>query len=290
MKIGVVVATLGRRQEAEDLAHDLTNQSEPPDSVVFCVIDDADGPQNLSLHTMCVVGCDRKGSCAQRNVGIDVVVDSCDVIVFMDDDFVPARDYFEQLRRFLALHPEAAGVTGEILADGATGPGLARDEALFLLSDSGSGGNSDRGFRERRGLYGCNMAVRTRALGELRFDEAMPLYGWLEDLDLSTRLSRRGKLYHVHALKGVHRGVKRGRTSGIRFGYSQIANPVYLLLRGRIPMHYAAANLLRNLAANSIGVVRPEPWVDRSGRLKGNAIGIWDMLRGRLRPGRILEL
>jgi hypothetical protein len=124
----------------------------------------------------------------------------------------------------------------------------------------------------------------------LRFDERLPLYGWLEDLDLSTRLSRRGTLYHASALRGVHRGVKRGRTSGVRFGYSQIANPLYLLVRGRAPVHYAFANICRNLAANLLRVSKPEPWVDRKGRLKGNGLAAWDLVRGRLKPERILEL
>ncbi|AZO77314.1 hypothetical protein B5U98_17255 [Bosea sp. Tri-39] len=34
------------------------------------------------------------------------------------------------------------------------------------------------------------------------------------------------------ALRGVHRAVKRGRTSGLRVGYSQIANTVYLARKG----------------------------------------------------------
>ncbi|MBK8199997.1 MAG: glycosyltransferase [Acidobacteria bacterium] len=289
MRIAVVVATLGRPVEAGELAMDLAAQTRPPDAVVFCVMEGADAPAGLDGICMRTIACARKGSCAQRNIGIDAVAESADVIVFMDDDFVPAADYFEQLERFMAAHKEAAGVTGEVLADGVTGPGLSREDALTLLGIDRAAGNAG-GVRRRRGLYGCNMAVRASAMGELRFDERLPLYGWLEDLDLSTRLSRRGTLYHASALRGVHRGVKRGRTSGVRFGYSQIANPLYLLVRGRAPVHYAFANICRNLAANLLRVSKPEPWVDRKGRLKGNGLAAWDLVRGRLKPERILEL
>lgn len=291
MRIAVVVATLGRQNEVEDLVSDLENQSRPPDEAVFCVIESQDAPRNLQASGMRTILCERKGSCAQRNIGIDSVIATNDVIVFMDDDFIPSPTYFSRLEEFFTRVPDAAGVTGQVLADGVTGPGLSRAEALeFIGADAAATDADADGIRPRRGLYGCNMAVRASALGDHRFDERMPLYGWLEDLDLSTRLAREGALYHSNALRGVHRGVKRGRTSGVRFGYSQIANPLYLLVRGRAPAHYALANILRNLAANLLHVSKPEPWVDRRGRLKGNALAAWDLLRGRLKPERILEL
>jgi len=36
--------------------------------------------------------------------------------------------------------------------------------------------------------------------------------------------------------------------------------------------------------------LRPEPWIDRPGRLRGNLIAIGDLLRGRLDPARIQDL
>lgn len=290
MKIAVVVATLGRPEEAADLAADLAGQTRPPDEMLFCVVDSADAPQAVGGAEFRKILCSHKGSCAQRNMGISAAIATSDVVLFMDDDFVPAPDYIENLEAFFQTHSDAAGVTGLVLADGITGPGLSREEAVSVATDSAGMRALSPVVRRRRGLYGCNMAVRTAALGDLRFDENLPLYGWLEDLDLSTRLARRGALYQANALRGVHRGVKRARTSGVRFGYSQIANPVYLLLRGRVPAHYAAANIFRNLAANTLRAARPEPWVDRRGRLRGNGLAFRDMFTGRLRPDRILDL
>ena len=34
----------------------------------------------------------------------------------------------------------------------------------------------------------------------------------------------------------------------------------------------------------------PEPHVDRAGRLGGHLLAVWDLLRGRASPGRVLEL
>ena len=36
--------------------------------------------------------------------------------------------------------------------------------------------------------------------------------------------------------------------------------------------------------------LRPEPWIDRRGRLAGNLRALRDLVTGRLAPGRILEL
>ena len=131
--------------------------------------------------------------------------------------------------------------------------------------------------------------VRASAIGTARFDEALPLYGWQEDIDFSAQLLPKGRIVASDAFHGVHRGVKAGRTSGVRFGYSQVANPVYLVLKGTMTPRKAVAILCNNVAANLVKMWRPEPWVDRKGRVKGNWLAFGDILRGRVRPRRILE-
>jgi GT2 family glycosyltransferase len=139
-------------------------------------------------------------------------------------------------------------------------------------------------------LYGCNLTVRLAAAEGIRFDEALPLYGWQEDVDFSYQLGRKGLLVHTNKLAGVHLGAKGGRTSGRRLGYSQIANPVYLLRKRTIPRRLAWRLMLRNLAANLVRSVWPEPYVDRAGRLRGNLAALADLAAGSLHPERILEL
>ena len=41
---------------------------------------------------------------------------------------------------------------------------------------------------------------------------------------------------------------------------------------------------------NAARSLRPEPHVDRLGRLKGNLIAIGDLLRGRMHPMRVMDL
>ncbi len=290
MNVAVIVATLGRRAEAQDLVADLLAQTRRPDRVVFCVVDPDDAPDCTGADGFEVLHCDRKGSCAQRNIGIDHVAAGTDLLVFFDDDFIPAPDYLEHLVARFEADADLVGATGLVVADGVTGPGLSRQDALAAIAAHRTAfPGGDMAEDPRLGLYGCNMAVRMDVLGAARFDETLPLYGWLEDLDLTAPLRNRGRLVRCRRLVGAHRGVKRGRTSGVRFGYSQIANPVYLLRKGTVPRRYMVENMTRNFAANTLRALRPEPYVDRRGRLKGNLIGLADLLRGRSSPTRILD-
>jgi hypothetical protein len=45
-----------------------------------------------------------------------------------------------------------------------------------------------------------------------------------------------------------------------------------------------------NIFANVTRSVKPEPWIDRRGRLYGNILAFRDALTGRMAPGRILDL
>lgn len=291
MRIVVVVATLGRREAAEDLVTDLCRQTRRPDRTVFAVTvpDDAPGHSETLRHEILL--CTRKGSCVQRNIAIDQVAADSDLIVFFDDDFVPERHFLERLEHAFEANPAIAGATGLVVADGVNGAGLSRKaalEAIELHVARYPAGKSDE--LPVFGLYGCNMAVRTSALGNRRFDENLPLYGWLEDLDLTNQLLAEGQLLRIERLVGAHRGIKAGRTSGVRLGYSQIANAVYLIRKGTAPKRPMYENILKYLLINSLKSLRPEPFIDRRGRLKGNLVGMADLIRGRLRPDRILDL
>ena len=136
------------------------------------------------------------------------------------------------------------------------------------------------------------MAVRwSRIAGEgIAFDERLPLYSWAEDVDFSRQAAPFGRIVRSDRLVGVHRAVKNGRTKGTRFGYSQIANQLYLARKGTITRKLALIYGARNVLANLRRAIRPEPFIDRRGRLLGNWFGLVDIVRGRSAPERILDL
>ena len=137
------------------------------------------------------------------------------------------------------------------------------------------------------------MAIRWSALRGRGcwFDEGLPLYAWAEDVDFSRQAARHGRVLKADSLTGVHLAAKHGRVSGVRFGYSQIANQVYLARKGTITVMGGLRKAIENIGANALGAVRnDEAYIDRRGRLLGNLRGIADTLRGRVSPQRILDM
>ncbi len=288
-RIAVVIATLGRPAEVGQLLVRLDRQNHRPSAIVLSVTGDADLPPDLPGHVAVVAG--GKGLPAQRNRGMDLVRGECDVIAFLDDDYLPSDHALAGMAALFELHPDVAGANGRLLADGinSRGVGLEEAEALIAAHDR-LPRSSPRILKDMFGLYGCNMVYRTAAIGDARFDERLALYGWQEDIDFAAQLLPRGRLVRTDAFAGVHRGVKGARTSGAKLGYSQVVNPLYLSRKGTMPPRYAARLVLNNLLANHLKALRPEPWVDRWGRVRGNWRGVWHVLTGRDDPRHILDM
>ncbi len=288
MRVTVGIASTGRPAILRQTLEYMGKLGDLPHKVVVAIAssEDFEGPEPDALpFELCVVP-SPKGSCAQRNTILAGETES-DIVLFLDDDFLIAEGYVTELRNLFAQNPSIQVVTGRVLADGARGPGLEFDDAVQILHQAKRAVAAQP--EDVRSGYGCNMAVRMSAPQDM-FDEKLPLYGWLEDLDLSRRAVRRGRVVRAQGLQGVHLGTKTGRTPGVRLGYSQIANPVYMLGKGTLGWRHALRLMSRNFAANLLGAIKPPPYLDRRGRLKGNLIAMGDVLRRRSDPARILEL
>jgi hypothetical protein len=134
------------------------------------------------------------------------------------------------------------------------------------------------------------MAYRLSAIHGLRFDERLPLYGWHEDSDFRGQVEKRGLFVKAPDLWGVHLGHKAGRVNGTMLGYSQIANVAYLARKGTVPKRFLLASGTRNVVSNLMRSPRPEPFIDRRGRLRGNMLALRDMALRRLSPERVSVL
>ncbi len=291
MRIVVGIATAGRREVLCDTLAALAGQRRRPDEILVCPAqeEDVDWAFAATLAVPVRRLAPRRGLCLQRNAILDAIAEA-DLLLFFDDDFLPAQDFIAAAEALFSGQGDVVVATGEVLADGIHGPGLGAEEARAILA-------RDRPPATARlipveNAYGCNMAFRMAAIraAGVRFDENLPLYGWQEDTDFCAQLAGQGRIVRSTALRGVHRGSKRGRTSGLRFGYSQIANPFYLVRKGTLRPRRALRMAAGNIAANIGGSLRPNNPVDRRGRLKGNCLAFWDLLRGRLAPQRILSL
>lgn len=292
LRVAVIIASTGRPGSLATALHHFTKQTQPPAALLLSVASKDDLPPDLDDYPQAdhVIG--PKGLPAQRNAGLRHLVLPVDVIAFFDDDYIPSRRCIENVARFFEAHPDVAGANGFLIADGINSPGIATEQAEKLVREYDERTvRADASIRrDLRGLYGCNMIYRRSMIEGVWFDERLKLYGWQEDIDFAAQLLGRGRLVQTHAFAGVHQGVKGGRASGVRLGYSQIINPLYLAGKGTMRRHFALRIIFGNVIANHARALMPEPWVDRAGRVRGNWLGLVDALRGRLTPERIEAL
>jgi len=290
LRIAVGIATAGRPAVLIQIIGELCDQYRQPDAILICAstAEDVAGIAESYPDVRLIFA--RRGLSQQRNE-ILRNLDGFDVAVFIDDDFIPSPLYLASIETVFALQPDVAMTTGLVVADGICGPGLDFSRARDLLRPQ-SGTCLLQPISDVYNAYGCNMGIRlepVRAHG-LAFDERLPLYAWLEDVDFSRRLACHGRVVKVPSARGVHLGVKSGRQSGVRLGYSQVANPIYLMRKGTCCCRKASYQMARNLLMNFARSLWPEPYIDRRGRALGNVRAVLDLFVGRLNPSRILSL
>lgn len=296
-KVCLGIATVGRPEVLLQSVRDILRQTRLPDLIVICHVTDADVagmtadvlPAAIPVKFITTPA----GLPRQRNAILSELY-NFDIVLFVDDDFLMAPRYIEAVVTAFADNPDVVAATGDLICDDTRGPGLSVDEGRRLIDADRAQvpDGLDTSWRAAPHGYGCNMAFRlntVRAHG-LWFDERLPLYAWSEDIDFTHRIARHGVIAQLHGARGVHLGAKQARTPGRRLGYSQVANPLYLLGKGSYSPGRAGRSVARNIAANCARALWPEPYIDRRGRLLGNALALLDMCRGRMRPERILEL
>ena len=290
MKIAVIIATVGRPAEAARWVRHCSEQTLQPSELIYSIARPEDLPEGFA-NPSCLVIVGRGGLTIQRNAGMAALTTDPDIIAFFDDDYVPSRYCFEGISKAFTEQPDLVAVSGILLADGIHSAGIPYVDARRMVEEF------DRTHSWQpvtmtplAGTYGCNMAFRASAIGGEQFDERLPLYGWQEDVDFSQRVARRGLMATCNLFTGVHQGSKGGRTSGRKLGYSQVVNIVYLMRKGTMPTGKGIANVVRNMIANHVKALKPEPWVDRKGRAIGNWKAILDVALRRDKPEKILDM
>ncbi|EJZ17575.1 glycosyltransferase [Rhizobium sp. Pop5] len=287
LRIAFGIASAGRASILRETVDYLAGLPDQAERLIVCVpvIDDAAGLTDRRGLDI-IVG--SRGLTSQRNRIIQAAAADTDILIFLDDDFIPAATFLSRMANVFATKPEVVIATGEVLADGVLDGGLHMSEALRVLETAGEAAEQ---VTDVYNAYGCNMAVRLSPVIEhaVSFDEALPLYGWLEDVDFSRSIARYGRSVRVEGARGVHLGVRSGRQPGRRLGYSQVANPAYLIRKGTMSKGRAITQIGRNILANASGILSNDRLIDRWGRLNGNLLALSDLFVGRASPSRILE-
>jgi glycosyltransferase involved in cell wall biosynthesis len=290
-RIAVVIATKGRPTAITEVTRLLERQTLIPAVTVISATSSADVESSIAASPISpevIFG--TAGATKQRNRGIERIQGRADICVFFDDDFAPASTWLEQCAVAFAADPTVVGMSGTVLLDGAKGEEVSWDDAKRLIADPPAIPAEPPTLTSSRGLYGCNMAYRMAMMGDLRFDERLVLYSWMEDKDFSRTAARRGRLADYRGMVGVHLGIKSGRVSGRKLGYSQVVNAWYLYRKNVLSRKEAWRNIFKAVSVNGFKSFRPEKHIDRFGRFRGNIIGLGELIRGQCRPERAEEL
>jgi len=300
----VIVATKGRAKQTYILLNMLKLQSLTIKKIII-VGSESDDVMGLSVHPLFLAGnveilISKAGITFQRNAGIMQVLSHTKAIckedwfaVFFDDDFRPASDWISVAQQSFIKNPALIALTGKVIADGVstTTHGLSELQSSQYLSgalDPQPHWTNVKNKISSIDLYGCNMAIRGNVLVTCKFDENLPLYGWQEDYDFSVRARKYGLIKFISGCVGVHLGVNVGRTSGLSFGYSQIANPTYLVKKGSMSLRKAYSLIWKNLASNVYNSLIFNRDRDYFGRLHGNLFAIFHFFTGSIDPNIIL--
>jgi glycosyltransferase involved in cell wall biosynthesis len=232
----------------------------------------------------------------QRNVGLDQVREECDLIAFFDDDIELSKSYLQEITKLFSANESILIASGRLLEDGGRGAIISRQQAHNLCAEYDSvttDADAVPRYSSSNSAYGCNMVVRYVAAKKVRFDEGLPLYAWLEDRDYSHRIT---KSLHppveFEDAVAVHLGARSGRIGGVRMGFSEIVNPIYLWRKNRtFTLRYILVQYwTRCIAGNILGILSHDVEYDRVGLLKGNLIGLQHVLCGSCNPAHITEL
>jgi len=253
MKISVIIPT---RNRVDDLTHclqSLLTQSVTPNEII--IIDSSNTPiiyehkfQNMTTqlnksNITLIYKHTEPGAAYQRNIGIALA--SGDVFYFFDDDVVLKNDYIFQLQKTLELYPEYFGGMGMINGNYTHFSINRLLRIIFFMQRCNASGKftcsgmpthpyGKKSFREVAVLCGC-ACYRAQVFKKHLFDEKLGRYSYMEDCDLSKRVSQSHKLFYNPDAQLDHLQSPLNRDSITRNRAIFIRNYSYLFFKNFYP-------------------------------------------------------
>ncbi len=253
MKVSVIICTRNRFDDFTKTVSSLAKQTRPPEELI--IVDSSD-ELNIEryldsiqlpfpgryFHTS-------PGLTLQRNHGIKK--STGDLLFFFDDDVDLDQNYLLEAERVFAEDTQQKiGAVGGRVANPLeeqlfsfrswVGRVIFESIALiFGLGRLGSGrfrysgmpthpdGRKKSGYIEC--LSGCCMAFRKEVFEKIEFDENLPNYGLMEDVDISKRTLDAGyKIYYQTSAALVHNESPKNRLNRHQWAEMRVVNYAYL--------------------------------------------------------------
>ena len=285
--IAVIISSVNRPATLHETLLSVLRQRRLPGQIIVSVTSDDDVlRETRALPGVAVIHC-ALGLTRQRNGAIDALAPAIELVAFVDDDVELHEGYLERMARVFRDQPEVVLADGRVLADGHD---IARERAREIVAGTDESAGSTREIGAAL-VYGCNMMARRRVLARIRFDERLPLYGYMEDRDFAFECQRAGRLARCDGATLVHLRPPGGRVSPQRLGFSQIMNPVYLWRKGNcLSWRSLAWQVSRPLLVNAALALAPGQKDRRLRLLAGNCLAVFGLLRGHIAPEDIMRL
>jgi GT2 family glycosyltransferase len=244
--ISVIVATKDRPADLRRLLDSLGRQTARPAEIV--VVDASIQPVESVLAEFSELHLRYlrhwpPSAAAQRNAGVLACSPSATLIGFLDDDTTFESDAFANMMRFWdGASPEVLGAAFNIRnypARGAQSLKHSRLAEYVGLYSAVPGSVSPSGWqtimtevaqtRFVDWLPSTAVIWRREIFGEQLFDEFFQSYSYLEDLDFSHAVGRRGRLAVVADAGFSHFPSPGGRVSQRQFGQIEVHNRLYFV-------------------------------------------------------------
>ena len=283
----VIIASYRRPQVLAGTLESLSRQSLPSFQLILSLTSQDDCHASAPLREARQICVGAPGLPVQRNRGIGLLDPAIRFVAFLDDDVEIAPDYLEAMRTIFLQNEKVVAFSGCVVEARAED----RPKAREALAKPAPGAILPVEVTPSSGLYGCSMNVRREVLEQVKFDERLRRYAWLEDADFGVRVRALGQVGGSNACRLFHLRSPQGRISGKAFGYAQIMNPFYLARKGTLPWREALiSHAAKVVFTNLRGYVAGDKRVDRGGRLAGNWLAFRRLAAGRFVPEEIDSL
>jgi len=284
--ISLVVATKDRPEDLRRLLESLRHQTATPDEIVIVDASRESVESVVTAFPELLTKYVRHwppSAAAQRNAGIRVCDLSATLIAFADDDTTFEPDSLAAMLRFWECAAgDVLGASFNILnyrLPGGQSLKRSRISARLGLYSAKLGGVAPSGWQSVYGkvsqtqfvewLPSTAVVYRKDVLNGNTFDEYFDTYSYVEDLDLSYSIGRKGRLAVVAEAGYSHFPSASGRVSPQHFGRLEVRNRLYFVRKHHLSVARCFLGLSIRLAMSLCGgIVRGDPM--SLGRALGN--------------------
>ena len=225
----------------------------------------------------------KASTCIQRNVGFKFIQNN-KYIMFLDDDNIFFPDAFYKMQNFLNNNKNFCGVAfnqvyreKENILDSFKKNYITNKLGIYNLEN---GEFAASGWQSRFINFKNNKIVqwlptraviyKSKAVKNIRFDKKLGVYGYLEDLDFSLQLKKRGNLMVCSDAKYTHdQSIIR---PGFQFGKKELRNRYYIVKKHKLNKSlFFVTTFLRMLLTFKEGVLGN---LNSFQRLAGNLVAL----------------